>query len=60
MDNTIPLNSTPLTEQEYSLSLAIDEMLAEMSRMQQEMDERQRRIERTRAEIEAMLTAMEF
>lgn len=56
MENTIPLTSDPKTEQEYAQ--AIDEMLAEMNRMKTEMDERQRRMERSRAKIEVLLTAM--
>ena len=56
MENTIPLNSNPTTEQEYAQ--AIDEMLAEMGRMKQEMDERQRKIEKSRAKIEFLLSAM--
>ena len=56
MENTIPLNSNPTTEQEYAQ--AIDEMLAEMKRMKTEMDERQRRIERLRADTEAVLATL--
>lgn len=53
MEQTSDVRTAPKTDQEYAA--AIDELIAEMKVMAEQMESKQRNIERLRAETRAML-----
>lgn len=58
MNNATAFDATPKVDAEYES--AIDRYLAEMEKMKIEMDERQTRIDRMRAETEAVLAGLKL
>ena len=56
VDKTVKLDRTPTVDKEYEA--AVDQFIAEMNRLAEEMAERQRRIDRLQAETQAALQAL--
>ena len=58
MDKTATIEVIPKIDEEYQV--AIDKYIAEMERMKEEMNERQRRIEKLQAETRAILADLKI
>jgi len=56
VDETAKLDRTPTVDREYEA--AVDQFIAEMNRLAEQMAERQRRIDRLQAETQAALQAL--